>query len=425
MAYNPIEHPDVLNALPIAPETASRAFLIEYGEDISADANPSPRTERRPVEVAPDDPDEVLLTNRVPRPTFATRAATPGAVTAASSNRVERPPGVSRVVEDVALVPPPPGVSRVPRPATVPTIVVDPPAPASMNRVPRPSDLPNAQAPAQATTAPTASRVWTFLVNPESIDYTSGQASYSEVTAHASSRSELHYSHTSNEVWKFSDLLFDTWCEGKHVKPLLDGARALMEADVSKGQYEPPTMEFVMGSRRSGPCKVTSVSWKETRWLDGYPAGIRLSLELKRIPFPTRSQNYLDLPAVSEASGLLDNVALTDRQMEDARTAARLYIEDNLSDYAPSVQELIRGGAYTLTPGTDGAIEMKDDAGNVVGLVGQWDGKELRVQGVNSLPIADPVAEDEEAAAAAAESEDGATEPPDDPTKPVSAPASP
>jgi hypothetical protein len=181
-------------------------------------------------------------------------------------------------------------------------------------------------------------------------------------------------------------------------------------------------MEFVMGSRRSGPCKVTSLSWEETRWRDGYPAGLRLSLDLKRIPFPNRSQNYLDLPAISEASGVLENVALTDRQLEDARTAARIYLEDKLADYAPSVQELVRSGAYTLTPGTDGIVEMKDDAGNTIGVVGQWDGKELRVQGVNSIPIADPAEEEEKSDEAeadmAAEEGDTVNRVPD-PTKPI------
>ena len=439
MSYNPIEHPQVLAALPTAPETPSRAYLIEYGEDISADANPAPRIEDRPVEVAPDDPDEVLITQKVPRPAAATTAAVPGSATAASNNRVQLPAGVSPrapnvnrvppppipspVVEDQSRVPPPPGVSTTPRATKVKTIVVDPPSPAPINRVPAPSGVNSAGTPpAPETTTPPASRVWAFLANPESIDYTSGQASYSEITAHASSRSELHYSHTTSEVWRLSDLLFDVWCEGKHLKPLLDGARTLIEADVSTGNYEPPTMEFVMGSRRSGPCKVTSLSWEETRWRDGYPAGIRLSLELKRIPFPNRSQNYLDLPAISEASGVLESVALTDRQLEDARTAARIYLEDKLADYAPSVQELVRSGAYTLTPGTDGIVEMKDDAGNTIGVVGQWDGKELRVRGVNSIPIADPAEEEEksdEAEADMAAEEGNTVNRVPDPTKPI------
>jgi hypothetical protein len=236
--------------------------------------------------------------------------------------------------------------------------------------------------------------VWSFLSNPSQMKFTGGDADYAEAVPHLASAPYLQYKGNTPEILEIDDILLECWCEGKSLMPLLDGLDKLKRISLgvasgaddeakSKAKFEPPTLSFVWGERRFEPCKLISATWNESRWIDGVPAGGRLSLRFQKIPDPERlPENPLSYPLVEpedigdapEELNLIDTepFELTERQLEDAREAAQEGISERISRYREDIQEILRGDGYHLVPSTDGIVRLYDATKAEIGVVGQY-----------------------------------------------------
>lgn len=345
----------VLKGLPtVSPDLTVEAYLMRYdpneatvdasvGEKAIGDAT----TERVTVKEAPDDPDEALIFDKKNLPAQTVKKSRDG-------TRSETQQKATSTVQKLKVKEP----SKEAAPITEEEDVV-----------------------------------WRFLANPERLSFSGRDPKYSEVAPHLAKVPYLHYSHTAAQVLEIKDLLLETWCEGKSVKPLLDGLNRLVEVSTQNGEFEPPTLSFIWGSRRFEPCKLTKISWEESRWLGGDPAGVRLSISLQQVPDPeAKPDNPLDYPLadetgeVGESGGLTEGIELTDRQLEEAREEARNYLEENSANYSSLVREILSGDEIFVTPSTDGTVRMYNTDKEEIGVIGQWTGEEFVTNGVGTIP---------------------------------------
>lgn len=238
--------------------------------------------------------------------------------------------------------------------------------------------------------------LWLFLVNPASLQFTD-QAQYGSVSPIASKVAQRFYQSARGATLKIPDLLFYTYCEGKSVLPLIDGARALLRATPDKGKFAPPVLQFRMGTRKFGPCILTQVDWEERAWLGGDPARVKMSVTLEEIPKPlTKAELEAKARAKSESEQALNDASgkpklpLTQRQKEDASKAAKDYLAKNVDQLDPSTQALIKQSRYKLaTDEKSGDVTMTDASGNKVGVVlrSLGDNKILANPKITTIPL--------------------------------------
>jgi hypothetical protein len=393
-----IYHPATLKSLPDKPQGFQIwAYLSLYPSNPEDSLEPQSDEVVPPLE-APEDPDEALLEQKRIRPSQRAGKARAKAATVTKSlpNRVDS--RAARVTDEFngfdTLRDLRPFIGGEPPPIDLDSIQI--------RRVK--ADRPSNDAPIPED----EDIVFRFLANPEKLEFSGLGASYASVKPHLAKAPYLQFQNTEAEVLDVKDVMLETWCEGKTIKPLIDGLRKLVEANTGEGEFEPPTLSFVWGERRFEPCKLMSVNWSENKWLSGNPAGARLSLKLVRIPEPNRTpENPFDNPLNDDPSEGLDNsspglrtdvLELTDRQLEDAREGAQQTLLDNLSLYSDEVQEIIRGERFSLIPSTDGVVRMfAGEAKEEIGVVGQWIGEtgEMNTEGVSTLP-SNEVVDDEE-----------------------------
>ena len=112
---------------------------------------------------------------------------------------------------------------------------------------------------------------WRFLVNPQSLSF-SRSAKYVEAGTPALNSQIMQWTGSTGRTMSISNLLLDTWYEGRSVKPLITGLERLMDARLDKGKFAPPVLSFVWGRRRFSPCVLTEIKIDEAGWLDGEPA---------------------------------------------------------------------------------------------------------------------------------------------------------
>jgi len=384
-----IYHTATLKSLPDKPQGFQIwAYLSLYPNNPEESLEPQEDETVPPLE-APEDPDEALLEQKRIRPSQSTSKARPKAATVTKSVPNRTNSRAARVNQEfdgfgtlrdlrtfIGGSPPPIDLDSI----SVRRVRADTP----LNDAPIPED---------------EDIVFRFLANPEKLEFSGLGASYASVKPHLAKAPYLQFQNTEAEALDVKDVMLETWCEGKTIKPLIDGLRKLVEANTGEGEFEPPTLSFVWGERRFEPCKLISVDWSENKWLSGNPAGARLSLKLIRIPEPNRTpEDPFDTPLNDDPSEGLENtlpglrtdvLELTDRQLEDAREGAQQTLLDNLSLYSDEVQEIIRGELFTLIPSTDGVVRMfAGEAKEEIGVVGQWIGEtgEMHTDGVSTLP---------------------------------------
>lgn len=292
-------------------------------------------------------------------------------------------------------------------------------------------------------------RVWTFFYNPPVMRFTR-QANFSPAETFAANVQDRQYSHTDGKTLSIEGLVMDSYCMGKSLKPLLDGLESLLQArlpprqvkptqpakptDAEKakaatpdkktatnneaqkpdpppqvgatGQFAPPLLVFIWGSRRFGPCILERVNWEETAWLGGEPAKATLGITLIEVPKPeTRegktgtgkeaAQDFGSKPKTDTTPKPNNEgkprIALTDRQREDASNKAKEHLKANVASFDPAVQAVIKANAYKLSTDKDsGDVKLLDGKGKDLGIVGRWDGdKTFTTEGVSTIPAKD------------------------------------
>mgnify|MGYP006422718569 CR=1 FL=1 len=238
------------------------------------------------------------------------------------------------------------------------------------------------------TPNPSRGKLWRFLAPPEKFQFSGRSANYASISPLLSSEPLQQYTHTSAEKLKIQDLLLDTWCEGKSVRPLLEGVEALLKIS-EPSKFEPPTLSLVFGKSRFEPCKLLSATRNEYRWLDGEPAGVRLSLSFIRLVEPSRGSGESPLLGLEDPTAEDLNLELTEREMAEAMEAAETYLEENPQRYDPKVRELLASGDWEAQVSSNGELKLMDSEQKEVGVIGGWEDGEITIQGIETLPLAE------------------------------------
>ncbi|UKO99360.1 hypothetical protein [Nostoc sp. UHCC 0870] len=222
--------------------------------------------------------------------------------------------------------------------------------------------------------------VFTFLYNPEQKSF-SRTANYDEGITALNSISSQYYKHTTGLTLGLSNLILETYNQGKSCKLLLQRLQSLMVADPSKGQYTPSPVYFKWGTDSFGPAVITNISWTETSWLTGEVASARVNLTLLEIP-----ESQLPNKAKIESSenrlqaALNKSKVLTDRQKDEGLAKAKTWLIQNRKKLRDDISNSVNSNKYKLTiysqESTMGVINIFTDKGGVLGTVGTYkDGK--------------------------------------------------
>ncbi|MGJ3244935.1 MAG: hypothetical protein ACFE0I_02540 [Elainellaceae cyanobacterium] len=205
-----------------------------------------------------------------------------------------------------------------------------------------------------------------FLYNPETQNY-SRSANYIENPTALRSVQAKQYSHTSGRTLSLPNLLMESHSAQRSLRPLIDGLQSLLIANPSQGLYSPPVVYFLWGSERFGPAVLTSLNWEVTLILSGEPAEARVSLTLEEIP-PDGSKT------AQPNESTLNDVALTDRELEEASVLASDFLESNFRRLSGSIREGLRTQRYSINVAQDGQIGLLDTDGSSLGSIGIYDG---------------------------------------------------
>lgn len=225
-------------------------------------------------------------------------------------------------------------------------------------------------------------RLWSFLYNPQTLRF-SGDTVYQSIGAFASRESDQQFAYTNGLVLEVPDIVFESYCLGKSVRPLLEGIDELRKADIKKSRFNPPILSFLFGSRRFAPCVLTKVSWDESAWLGGEPARVRMNLTFQQIPTPGK----LGLNAIApELKTNALETPLTERQQDEAKKKAKEWLKANLNNIDPQLKTRIEEKDYELTVDANtGEVKLKTGDENLNGIVGRWTGKEFQTDTFNTL----------------------------------------
>jgi hypothetical protein len=239
---------------------------------------------------------------------------------------------------------------------------------------------------------------WGFLINPQSLDF-ENSANYGEVAPHATTVTSSQYSHTSGQTLTTPGMQFSLWCYKKSVKTLLDGLKKLLEADPLNNRFSPALLRFSWGSYNLGPLVLLKYSYKVTAVSNGEPTDIKdLTLTFKEQPRPLtkaeqeqRAQQRLKQQQETAAARGEPSLTLTERQQADAIALAEKYLKDNLNQWSPDTQALIKSEKdlkKKLTADTKtGAVTLSDKDGKKVGVVLTYDGTKATAGSKCTIPV--------------------------------------
>jgi len=235
---------------------------------------------------------------------------------------------------------------------------------------------------------------WRFLINPKELQF-SQTAQYSKVSTIASSVADRQFTGGTGATLKITDMVMDTFCHGKSLRPLIEGAQALMRARIDKNEFQPPVLAFKVGSRRFAPCVLISLDWVESRSLSGEPARVVMAMTLEEIPRPlTKAEQEVkerlkqDTIADRRESDGKPRRELTFRQITDSTLAAKKYLQDNKSVFTGEIQGIISRNLYftKVDKNTGDVTILSGDS--ALGIVGRSLGDKLIANDtVSTLPL--------------------------------------
>lgn len=147
-----------------------------------------------------------------------------------------------------------------------------------------------------------AEKVWNFLANPQSIDF-SRSVNWTEQPTLSSANTMLNYGHTSGGTISLNDILLPCNCVPKNLQEYMERLQNLMVPTKrsvtnqtpnapSNNDYRAPYLALVWGANIRYPVVIKDIKWKETHWYKGIPTYITLSITLQQLPMPLKPNAF-------------------------------------------------------------------------------------------------------------------------------------
>jgi hypothetical protein len=89
--------------------------------------------------------------------------------------------------------------------------------------------------------------VYVFLINPCQVDFGPYTADYTEVATLSNKTPHQSFNHSSEGTLIINDMILSSYCFGKSLRPIIEGAIALTKADTDNNIYAPKILSFRMG----------------------------------------------------------------------------------------------------------------------------------------------------------------------------------
>jgi hypothetical protein len=145
-------------------------------------------------------------------------------------------------------------------------------------------------------------KVWHFLTNPQSIDF-SRSANWIEQPTISSNATMMNYGHTSGGTITLNDILLPCNCPPKNLQEYMNRLQNLMIAPRKSvtqqtpnaplnADYRAPYLALVWGANIRYPVVIKDIKWKETQWHKGIPVYLNLSITLQQLPIPLRPNAF-------------------------------------------------------------------------------------------------------------------------------------
>jgi hypothetical protein len=145
-------------------------------------------------------------------------------------------------------------------------------------------------------------KVWHFLANPQSIDF-SRTVNWTEQPTLGSANTMLNYGHTSGGIITLNDILMPCNCVPKNLQEYMERLQNLMVPArktvsqqtpnaPSNNDYRAPYLALVWGANVRYPVAIKDIKWKETHWYKGIPTYINVSITLQQLPMPLKPNAF-------------------------------------------------------------------------------------------------------------------------------------
>ena len=238
--------------------------------------------------------------------------------------------------------------------------------------------------------------VYVFLINPCQVDFGSYTADYTEVATLANKTPHQSFNYSTEGTLVINDMILSSYCFGKSLRPIIEGAIALTKADTDNNIYAPKILSFRMGTERFEPCVMQQVKYNRDTSLGGEAAKITMSMTLLKVPKPitkfqqeASEQKKRNDTASSNIKKGSPPLPLSVREQNDLKVAAKEYIVKMLPRLDPSlIVSPLKSGKYEIkidkTSGTASFYSNGVDRGIIV----QSNGKKIvGGQGTTSLKL--------------------------------------
>lgn len=211
-----------------------------------------------------------------------------------------------------------------------------------------------------------SSRLFEFLINPETIQ-TSFSGKYASAETTSTSLPSQIYLNAVSEPIQINGLILDTYCAKKSLRKSLTALRALTQP--SEGSLTPSSFYFVFGSEKIGLLVMTNVKITVSKWLGGEPAYAIVDLTMLQIPDSDTKPKSQNIVANSTLS------SLTQRQKIDGTKSADKWVQANKSKIPASIKKIISTNSYKLLTNDQGVVSILDSKSKVLAIAGIWNGK--------------------------------------------------
>jgi hypothetical protein len=210
--------------------------------------------------------------------------------------------------------------------------------------------------------------LFTFLFNPESKRF-SRNATYTEAPTALTSTPSQQYKYTTGLTLQLSNLLMQSYAEGKTCKLLLQRLQGLMVADPINSKLTPSLVYFTWGSDKFGPAVITSLDWTESAWLNGEVAAARVNFTLLEVP----SIKLESTPTAKDLEKASRKPAtLTPRQLIESANEATKWLKSNVKNLPENITALVKTTNYKLSTDSQGNVTIFSNKNENLGIVGQY-----------------------------------------------------
>ncbi|MEH1966758.1 CIS tube protein [Nostoc sp.] len=210
--------------------------------------------------------------------------------------------------------------------------------------------------------------LFTFLFNPEAKRF-SRSANYTEAPTALTSTPSQQYKYTTGLTLQLSNLLMQSYAEGKTCKLLLQRLQGLMVADPTNSKLTPSLVYFTWGSDKFGPAVITSLDWTESAWLNGEVAAARVNFTLLEVP----SIKLESTPTAKDLEKASTKTAtLTPRQVSESANEATKWLKSNVKKLPEKTAALVKTNNYKLSTDSQGNVTIFSNKNENLGVVGNY-----------------------------------------------------